>query len=343
MHDPPVEIDNTAQGSVSDFVMPLEAVVAPPLDDGFPHPLAARRPSRTLQIAALLAAAVVGFFCGAGFVALLWLSTLNRSESGSYRSVSQRVAPASGAGRMGDNHPDRLITANPIKQASIPPSISKTKPLLASDLAFGERQVARMTKDRPEMLRYVKKGDPIWSHCARAFAGESIGERVYWDSTPPHTDETPAEHMGPWQGSHGYIRVCGEYKSGYEKGTALTCEELWACASYELENIKGTPGFNKLYNLALSGKLNREQWIRENTRLEYEACKRTQELYRSVWLPAATRQAVPATGRYWFVGLPERYEDWIAMYDDPSGYPWAFFGKYWDDEVMPYLRRTMRQ
>jgi hypothetical protein len=240
------------------------------------------------------------------------------------------------------NSPDHLLSPNSKDAIKVPAAVAPTRSLSAADLAFGKQQVERMVKDRPEMARYVRPTDPVWKYCQRAFAGEAIGQRVYWDSALPDTDETAAEHMGPVGNDPGYIRVREKYATGFQKGTPLTCEELWSSAVYELENIRGTKGFDALYKLACDGKLTREQWIRENTKLEYGACRRTAKLYRTLWLPVAKARGNPTVGTEWFADAPSTYEGWISLYTDPNGYPWNDWGRYYDDEVVPYLRSLNR-
>src|SRR5205814_1941164 len=116
------------------------------------------------------------------------------------------------------------------------------------------------------------------------------------------------------------------------------CEELWARAVFELENMRSTPAFEALYEQVCRGELTREQWIRRNTMLEYEAGKRTAEVYRKIWKPMREARGEPTSGSDWMEDSPATYEEWIAGYSNPDGYPWSFWGRYYDEEVEPYLR-----
>ena len=174
------------------------------------------------------------------------------------------------------NTPERLLAQTGGNAVIGLPAISDLKTnLSAEDLAFGELQVERMVRDRPEMARYAGKTDPVWGFCERAFAGEAIGERIYWESSLPVGGEYQSDHQEPYKGRPAYIRIRKDYASGYLEGSPLPCEELWSCAVFEIENLRNHGAFTMLFELALKGKLSREQWIGEHTRLEYAALRRT--------------------------------------------------------------------
>ena len=120
------------------------------------------------------------------------------------------------------------------------------------------------------------------------------------------------------------------------------CEQLWACAVFELENIRGTKAFGSLHQQACRGELTRAQWIFENARLEYLASRRTAKLYESLWRPMTEDRGVLTDCNEWYVGGPETFEEVIAQYDDPNGWPWNFWGRYWDEEIEPFLKGRQR-
>jgi hypothetical protein len=177
----------------------------------------------------------------------------------------------------------------------------------------------------------------VWRYCVRAFAGAAAGQRVYWDGGTPDGDGYLADHRAPYGGDSGYIRVRRDYASGYEAGSPLACEQLWSCAVYELENMRGDPAFNALYDRALRGDMSREEWIRENTQLEYQAYRRTAHVYEAAWLPMARKRAIAFNGSDWGEDVPDTYEAWISAYRDPNGYPWDSWGRYYDDDIAPYV------
>ncbi len=214
--------------------------------------------------------------------------------------------------------------------------------LSPEELEFGELQVERMVGDRPEMTRYVAKGDPLWQFCARAFAGEIIGERIFWEGSLPAGNEYQSDHRDPYKGEKGYIRIRKEYGSGYLEGTLLPCEELWSCAVFEFENLRNHNAFTMLFERGLQGKLSREEWIRQHTRLEYEALRRTAAQYQKLWRPQAEKRGIWTSGQYWGADIPTNYESWISLYRDPGSYPWNVYGRWYDREILPYVRRNRR-
>lgn len=185
------------------------------------------------------------------------------------------------------NNPERLLAAFS-KSADTSFELPELHTNLTSaDLTFGEQQVSSMVHDRPELARYVSKDSALWQFCVRAFAGEVIGERILWDNNLPAGKEYRSDHMAPYAGQSGRIRIRKNYATGPERGQALSCEELWSCAVFEIENIRNFKAFLALYYKALQGGLSREEWIRANSKLEYGALRRTAEDYRRLWQPLA--------------------------------------------------------
>jgi hypothetical protein len=196
--------------------------------------------------------------------------------------------------------------------------------------------MARLAADRPELTRYVSKADPVWQFCARAFAGELLGERIRWDSGLPANDY-PADHATPTKDQKAFIRVRKTYASGENRGQPLSCEELWACVVFELENIRSSKAFLALHERGLRGELTREQWIGEHTRLEYNAFRRTAHNYARLWQPIGLSRALTSQSEQWGIGLPPTYEAWLAQYRDPNGYPWNPYGRFYDNVIVPYV------
>jgi len=216
-----------------------------------------------------------------------------------------------------------------------------TTNLSNADIAFGEAQMDQMIKDRPEFARYVSKHDDVWQFCVRAFAGAAIGEHIIWNNSLPENERYLADHLGPYDGHPGYIQIRKNVASGDRPGRPLTCEELWSCAVFELENIRSHRAFLALYYRALDGKLSREEWIRGCSRLEYEALKRTRNDWVKLWLPLVAARHIRASGYHWGANVPETYEAWISRYWDPNSYPWDVFGDYFDKEMAPFVKYSV--
>jgi hypothetical protein len=257
------------------------------------------------------------FFC-----ALLWLTVASRP----------RFNPRNAA--------EVLLAGKSFESLTNFPELADlTTNLFAADLAFGEEQMSKMVRDRPEFTRYVSKEDPIWQFCVRAFAGAAIGERILWDNTLPQADGYRSENLGPYQGHAGFIRIRNNSDSGDDNGRPLSCEELWSCAVFEIENIRNHKAFMVLFYQALDGKLSREEWVR-GSRLEYNALQRTKGDFTKLWLPLAGTRFMTITKSYWGADTPATYESWISPFRDPNDYPWDVFGAYYDSKIVPYLKQT---
>jgi hypothetical protein len=237
------------------------------------------------------------------------------------------------------NTPDVLLNGNSFDSLTNLPELADfTTNLSAADLAFGEEQMAKMAKDRPEFTRYISKDDLVWQFCSRAFAGAAIGEHVFWDNSPPEDRGYRSENLGPYKGRPGFIRIRDKSDSGDDRGRPLSCEELWSCAVFELENVRNHKAFMALYYRALEGKLTREEWIRGCTMLEYGALNRTSKDFAKLWLPLVGTRAISVNRSFWGANIPDTYQGWISLYRDPNSYPWDAFGAYYDSQIVPYVK-----
>ncbi|MCW3098310.1 MAG: hypothetical protein JWL77_3928 [Chthonomonadaceae bacterium] len=207
------------------------------------------------------------------------------------------------------------------------------KALSAKELAYGEKQMEEMVRDRPEMGRCVHKGDPIWQFCARQFGGEASGVSIDWNNSLP--DGANGDHQIPYGSQVGYIRV-RSYDPGRKQDN--TCEELWSYAVYELCNIRSNKQQEVIWYAALSGKINRQEYIKRSAVLEYQALPYTVWIYNTLWKPGMEAKGIETTPDLWGLDVPDTADEWLAQYTDPNGYPWDY-GKQYDDAVMPILRQ----
>jgi hypothetical protein len=233
-----------------------------------------------------------------------------------------------------------MSTLNRFAEAYYQQDADRWRRQKSEDLRFGEEQVRAMMHDRPEMSRCVSEGDALWKWAARQFAGEGVGTRVYWEKTEPPDIKYPAAH---W---HTYSRPYSEnplyFHRPYIEGFGLvrihsvkhdfpgSCEVLWACAVYELNNIQNTPGFQKVSEDAHAGKLTKEQFVRGYANLEWEAAHKTALFYRRMWLPQSMRKNEATHPSWWQVGTPITFEAWMTTHADRSKYPWDCYSKYYD-------------
>jgi hypothetical protein len=213
------------------------------------------------------------------------------------------------------------------------------KQLSQADLDFGAAQLRRILQDRPAMKGYASPGDPIWTKAVRGMAGETCGYRVFWNTTDLDKPLIyPSDHAFPSPPDFkAYIRIRAAGPDGAYSG-----EYLWSCLFFELFNLANHNGFNAAYDRALTGTVSRTEWITANTRLEFLAMKRMIAFYRQTWQPQMMLRKIPSDPTLWKDGEKDTYEEWIAQYTDEDYYPYDYWGKYYDESIVPYLKEMKR-
>ncbi len=213
------------------------------------------------------------------------------------------------------------------------------------DLAHGNRQVASMLSSRPIMKelapgREITREDVVWRWAAQRFAGLETGTPVYWNSDPPNPP-SKADSRYPTSESDGWIRVRDvagtEGLSDESRRRAL--EKLWASVVFELFNVANGQEFLAIYREAFKGGVRKDAWIERNLRLEHKALRRRAKFYWEIWKPFASQNGVRSDASNWRVSTPEDYEDWIRRYTDASPHPADYWGRYYDEKIVPYLSR----
>lgn len=205
--------------------------------------------------------------------------------------------------------------------------------LSAENLKHGSNQIKLMLIDRPQMKGWITDGDTVWNWIARAFAGEQVRHRIYWQPTGTSTFVIPvginAAHSYPTATHDGQLWVANLENP----------EEMWAGVVFELFNITNHKAFQAIENDAMRGLCNKEQYVMRYAELEYWAARRTAEFYKAVWKPYCVQKALKTKGQYWFVTIPDTFEDWISLYRDREGYPWHPYSEYYDRLVKSVVER----
>lgn len=227
---------------------------------------------------------------------------------------------------------------------SVPPSprshhfsshVQNSEPTPA-DLEFGEQQLRKLLEDRPAMRGYAVPGDPIWIRAVRGLAGDTCGYRVSWNTEDLDKPLIyPSDHAFPHPPDFkAFIRIRAAGPNGPYNG-----EYLWSCLFFELFNLANHHGFNAIYDKSLTGTVSRQEWLTENTKLEFLAMKKMIVFYRGTWVPEMTARRIPTDPSYWKNGEKETYEEWISQYVDEDYYPYDYWGKYYDNSIVPYLEQ----
>lgn len=212
--------------------------------------------------------------------------------------------------------------------------------LSPKDLQFGEQQVQKLLIDRPRLAKVLLKNEPIWPWVVRQFAGEAAGQRIYWNSSALNDKDFDydADHSAPEPSEPGYIRL----RKTDKYGQPMAAERLLAALVFECYNINSSPAFERVYQTALSGKLTQEQFIEQNAQIEFEAGRKTATFYRTVFEPLARNRHYDTAPLYWEAESPTTYAAWREQYTDRKGYPWSFWGKYYDESIVPYLKAVKK-
>lgn len=221
----------------------------------------------------------------------------------------------------------------PIPQA--PPPSTNTK-LSAADLAFGRQQVDQMMHDRPQMATYVERGDIVYLWAVRQFAGEAAGQRIYWSNSAP---DCPAWCLSITHTVEGDIAIRERYAEGPQRGQDLSGELVWSCAVFELYNISKLNQLKAIGEVARSGKISKQEFVTECTKLEFGSEQRTTLFYHILWRPLAEKQAQETNENYWFTDNPDTYRKWIQQFKGGEDYPYGYYNSFYDQNIAPYLER----
>ncbi len=215
---------------------------------------------------------------------------------------------------------------------------SYARKVSSDDLIFGMAQTDKMMADRKPMTFLVKKGDPIYNWVSRQFAGEACGERVSWN--PEEDLGKPAiykaDHCYPSKEEKAYIRI----RSSNGSGNFYDEHSLWESCIFELHNIRNFKSFDSVFHKACNGKISKEDWLRRNTEIEYKSNLMVKDFFYRYWVPYLNSKCIDHKKHIWDVDwTPQKYQDWMAAYEkDPSGYPWDYWGTYFDSQIVPYLK-----
>jgi hypothetical protein len=198
-----------------------------------------------------------------------------------------------------------------------------------NDIAFGRNQVDQMLLDRRAMARHVKCSDELYQWAVRQFAGEAALNRIYWSSDEP--EGYWSLHTPPSDRLRGEVRIASR-RSQNGHSRECTFEELWSCAVFELNNCSACREFNELDRQMQQCEISRDQYIRENFRLEFAATQLTRKSFLEAVAPIMARERVGFNPQLWFF-VETHLCDWrrgFTFYKDKDSYPWSYYGGIYD-------------
>lgn len=223
------------------------------------------------------------------------------------------------------------------------------------DLEYGQLQVELMLKDRPNMAYYINDDgekklltldDSIYQWAIRKFAGEDLNTTIDWNpQAPAEGYAIDADHMSPTEKSRGYIRVNLVYRSGENRDQPKNFQDLWENAFFELHNIGMAKKFKEVTDNAYAGKLNKEEYIKGITLIEYSAVKKLQDFYRKVFAPWLVKNNLSIDQKSHFAGLMffNTYDNWIKWLRTQEMDYLISYGDFYDRQILPYIQERQKR
>lgn len=205
--------------------------------------------------------------------------------------------------------------------------------LSADNLKHGSNQLKQLLIDRPQMRGWVSEGDTIWNWMMRKFAGEDIQHKIYWQAEETDNFIIP----DGVNAAHCYPTDIHEAQLWVDK--LQNPEEMWAGVIFELFNITNHDAFEAIERDAMLGFCDKQNYIMRYAELEYHAARRTAQFYKTIWRPFCQRKGLKTSDHYWFSTIPATFSEWIALYRDPTGYPWNPYSGYYERLVKSVVEK----
>jgi tetratricopeptide (TPR) repeat protein len=237
-----------------------------------------------------------------------------------------------------------MIQLNPKDTAAAFEAWPKEK-LSANALQFGERQVRQMLADRPVMAQYGDKAAALYQWAARKFAGEDLGNKIFWKGSDPvrvwnaesgpTAQPTDVARLSVQSSQCRFIRVRRKYNNGTEEGKDRPFEEVWRDAVFELYNNSSARDFDRVFAEAVGGELSRHEYARAMLEVEGSAAEKTRAFYIHVFLPWANKHHLSTRPEQWCVALRSDPSENLLLSaigaDDPH---WRYYESDRDELVL---------
>jgi hypothetical protein len=223
----------------------------------------------------------------------------------------------------------------------------------------GLRQFNKMIDDRPHMGQYlampsrrldiVTADDTIAAWVIERFEGRQVGQPIYWKPTLHMAEKLTAAQRYPsyWGGGCNGEPLSITIRDAHDPSlpTATGFEHAWSCLFFELLNAENLPSVNDLQMSLFSRvPMTREAYIKECARLEWSVFQKLDKVCKEVWIPWCISRGVPHDPKVWKTRHADNFEAWYATYQDPKGYPFAYYGPHydalrqWEEQVNEWLK-----
>ena len=187
---------------------------------------------------------------------------------------------------------------------------------------YGERQVAQVIDDRPQMAGLLPIDDVIYRWVARKFESGYEGKRVYWDQTPPE-DGHEASNKTAYQGYPALISL--------SDSVDISGRDLWCSLVFELENLQSSSRGVVLEQQVIRGQLDRKAFSEACVKLEFSASLRARRFFRRYPIPGATAENAPYYTS--LISMNDDFESYLAWLTTRAGNeydPVAYFAARYD-------------
>ena len=224
------------------------------------------------------------------------------------------------------------IRLNPKDQAAKFENWPK-KPISDNARRHGEEQLHQMLKDREAMGKYGKLAEPLYQWAIRKFAGEDLGEEIYWGNDDP---PSPLDgcHRPPTENIPGCIYIRENYGNGRDVGKRRSFEELWCIAVFELYNITSVEDFALLNHRASTGELSKEQYVVKRIDIELRAAEKTRSFYIHVFLPWAREHSIATDPFSWYLATRlHPSQSLVPTSLDKKGAVWRYQERSYDSVI----------
>lgn len=189
--------------------------------------------------------------------------------------------------------------------------------------------VPLLLADRPEIAELLEGHDALKKWMVRQFSGKVTKFPIQWDTEEPD-DSDIAEHNQPRRNEPAKIRV-NRNLSGLDQLVAVI---------FELFNIQNHKKFDRLWEKAYSGKIDKHKLSRRSFSLEYKAwrrCRRFLKKHASVFAAADDSNVA-----YSHIMSRTSFREYYAGLLKHSGGE-TNYTKFYEEKIVPFQKKREKK
>ncbi|MGC3967594.1 MAG: hypothetical protein QM775_09555 [Pirellulales bacterium] len=202
----------------------------------------------------------------------------------------------------------------------------------------GETQLKCMLSDRPSMADHIQSKNLLWNVLSFMFSGAGNGSPIKWDGSYESGSVGKPPSFCKFTSSGPVIAV-----SANHNGRALSHDELWRLAVFELHNaLLNSSTWANLLRQARDETISKRDFVISAAKMEYGAICATRTFYVQYFIPsiAATHGATDSS--LWWCNILDSGDDYansLVRHADASSYPWVPFESLYEFERAKEARR----